>query len=152
MCLIFSCRCNIHSPAQRKTLLFQNVSDLGVLDVSMLLSAMYIHLGFHQSPLLSFHFSVPQSTLHYLVLEKATLGLQIIDQEATTFNATGCSKGNSLGLSFGPEYIQKLSAYVSQSVCFNSTHVIIALLRGRVLFLSQLAQVGCVVQKLFQNR
>ena len=100
-------RCNIHSPAQRKLLTFLCISDFQVIDIFMLHLAVDIHLGFHQSPILSFYFSVSQSSLQQFH-KTATLGIPIINVAPTTFRAFGCLKGDTMELSFGSQYIQKL--------------------------------------------
>ena len=82
-------RCNIHSPAQRKLLTFLCISDFQVIDIFMLHLAVDIHLGFHQSPILSFYFSVSQSSLSQFH-KTATLGMPIINVAPTTFRAFGC--------------------------------------------------------------
>jgi hypothetical protein len=71
----------------------------------MLLPARDIHLGFHQSPILSYHFFLPKSTPgRGFFLSK----IQIINIGPTTLGAFYCSKGDLLGLYYGPEYIQEL--------------------------------------------
>lgn len=61
------------------------------------------------------------------------------------------SKGDLLGLPYSNECLHKLRTKLGKSSHEDITRVIIALHRGGIQLLGQLAQIGCVIQKVLQN-
>lgn len=69
----------------------------------------------------------------------------------TTFVASICRKRDALGLPYYPECIHELQTQLGKSFSGDTSQLIIALHRGRVLLHIHLAPVGCVLQKVLQD-